>query len=381
MHYIVAYLIYVAVIARAIGWNQETAPIAAAIWILLAIFGVVLFSQQALTRRFPRYPRLYILVQSALVIAMLYSDPTLDFLPLLFLPLSFQAVQFFPNWVGFAWIGVYSLAMVGMFLFGLEWQAGVTMVITGSAANVLMGSFAHLITRTEQRRLDNQRLFAHLQEAYRQLKDSAIQAEALAAATERHRLARELHDSLTQTLFSMNLAVQSAQLATQEDALQADEHLIRLQTLARSAASEVQALTGQTALRPPAQGGLVEAIQRLAQERLAQDGLQATIEVTGERVLPEFVVVNLYRIVQEALNNISRHAGVNRALIKLRLENPTACLEIVDEGCGFDMAGLKYAYGYGLRGMAERAAEIGWKLEINSRPGHGTHIYVEEEAA
>jgi signal transduction histidine kinase len=380
MGYIVTYLIYGAVIARAIGWNQETAPIASAIWILLAIFGIVLFSQQAVTRRYPGYPRLYILVQSVLVIAMLYRDPTLDFLPLLFLPLSFQAVQFFRGWIGFAWIGVYSLAMAGMFLFGLEWQAGVTMVITGSAANVLMGSFAHLITRTEKRRTDNQHLFADLQEAYRQLKDSAVQAEALAAATERHRLVRELHDSLTQTLFSMNLAVQSAQLAMQEDVLQAGEHLIRLQTLARSAAGEVQALTGQAALRPPAQGDLVEAIQRLAGERLVQDGLQVTLQVSGGRVLPESVVINLYRIVQEALNNISRHAGVNQALVRLHLESPTARLEVIDGGVGFDMAGLKPAHGYGLRGMAERADEIGWKLEVSSRPGQGTCICIVEEA-
>ena len=106
--------------------------------------------------------------------------------------------------------------MAGMFLFGLEWEAGLTIVLAGSGANVLMGSFAHLIARTEQRRQENQRLFGDLQEAYRQLKDSAAQAEALAAATERHRLVRELHDSLTQTLFSMNLAVQSAQLSFAE---------------------------------------------------------------------------------------------------------------------------------------------------------------------
>jgi hypothetical protein len=95
VRYFVTYLIYVAVITRAIGWNQETAPIPLAIWILLAIFGGVLFSQQALTRRFPLYPRVYVLVQSVLVITMLYLDPTIDFLTLLFLPLSFQVVQFF----------------------------------------------------------------------------------------------------------------------------------------------------------------------------------------------------------------------------------------------------------------------------------------------
>ena len=379
MRYFAIYLIYIAVIARAFGWNYETEPIPIPIWILLTIFGVILFSERALTRRFSFYPRLYTLAQSALVITMLYSAPTLDFLPMLFFPLSFQSVQFFHAPVGFAWIAGFILAMSGMFFFGMEWEAGVTMVLAGGGANLLMGSFAHLIERTEQRHLDNQLLLRDLQEAYYRLKDSATQAEALAAATERHRLARELHDSLTQTLFSMNLAVQSAQLSIQEAPLQTEGYLIRLQNLARSAASEVQTLTRQTPFPSLAQGGLASIIQHLAEERLAQDGLQVTLEITGQRILPELVEINLYRIAQEALNNITRHAGVQRAQVRLCLEIPIASLEIVDEGCGFNLEESLKGKGFGLTGMAERANEIGWELEIKSHPGKGTHIRVVEK--
>ncbi len=381
MHYLATYLIYVAVIARAIGWNQETAPIPTTIWILLAIFGVILFSERVLTRHFPLYPRLYTLLQSALVIAMLYLAPSIDFLTLLFLPLSFQAVQFFHDLVGFAWIGGFTLAMAGRLFFGLEWEAGLTNVLAGGAANVLMGSFAHLMAHTEQRRLENQRMFGELQSAYRQLKDSAAQAEALAAATERHRLVRELHDSLTQTLFSMNLAVQSAQLSITEVPLQAEEHLIRLQSLARSAATEVQALIGQAPHPLLTQEGLVTAIKRLADDRQVQDGLQVKVEVSGQRLLPEAVSLNLYRIAQEALNNVARHSGVRQALIRLCLESPIASLEIMDKGSGFDPASPKDLNGFGLTGMAARADEIGWRLEIISHPRQGTHIRVEEKAA
>jgi signal transduction histidine kinase len=381
MRYLTTTLIYVAVIARAVGWNYETAPIPTDIWVLLGVFGAMLFSQRALTRRFPRYPRLYTLAQSGLVIAMLYRAPTLDFLPMLSYSLSFQAVEFFGARIGFAWIGVFSLAMAGMFFFGLEWQAGLTMLLGSGAVNLLMGSFAHMTARTERRRQENQRMFGELQEAYRRLKDSAAQAEALAAAAERHRLVRELHDSLTQTLFSMNLAVQSAQLAMAEVPLQTEEHLARLQTLARSAAGEVQALTGQIPARPPAHEGLATALQKLAEQRLAQDGLQVSLEVSGQRSLPTVVETNLYRIVQEALNNISHHAGVRQGLVRLRLEAPTASLEIEDAGCGFELEGKKRSSGYGLAGMAERATEIGWELQIQSRPGEGTRIRVEEKTS
>ena len=252
------------------------------------------------------------------------------------------------------------------------------MVLAGGGVNMLMGSFAHLIERTEQKRLDNQKLFRDLQEAYYQLKDSAAQAETLAVVTERHRLARELHDSLTQTLFSMNLAVQSAQLSIQEAPLQTEGYLVHLQNLARSAAREVQTLTRQTPFHPLTQGGLAATLQGLAEERLTQDGLHVTLEITGQRSLPEFAEINLYRIAQEALNNITRHAGVRQAQVRLCLEIPTANLEIVDEGSGFNLAESMQGKGFGLIGMAERANEIGWKLEIKSHPGKGTHIRVAE---
>ena len=118
-----------------------------------------------------------------------------------------------------------------------------------------------------------------------------------------------LHDSLTQTLFSMNLAVQAAQISAQNATGAVGEHLLRLQSLARSAAGEVQALTGQTRSSSPDPQGLESAIRRLAEERLAQDGLRAQVTVSGRRKFPAEVESALYRIVQEALNNITRHAG------------------------------------------------------------------------
>lgn len=381
MRNLATYLVYIAVIARAIGWNQETFPIPTTIWILLVVFGILLFSERALTQRFPFYPRVYTLVQSGVAIAMLYQAPTIDFLAMLLMPLSFQAVQFFHDLVGFAWIAGFSLAMGGMMLLGLEWQAGLTMLLANTGANFLMGSFAHLIARTEQKQRENQRLFGDLQEAYRHLKDSAAQAEALSAATERHRLVRELHDSLTQTLFSMNLAVQSAQFSTGGMSSDAEEYLNRLQALARNAASEVQELTGQVTRHLPLQGELTAALQKLADERQEQEGLQVTLEVTGQRVFPGAVEANLYRITQEALNNVSHHAGVRQALVKLRLEAPIASLEVIDEGCGFVASSPGRISGYGLEGMAERAREIGWELVIKSAPGEGTRIRVEEKPA
>lgn len=379
MRYFVTYLIYIAVLVRAAGWSQDSGPIPTPVWPLLGIFGLLLFSEQALTRRLTWYHRPYLLGQSALVIVMLYMAPTLDILTMLFLPLSFQAVQFFPGRIGFFWIGVFSLSMLGLFFVGAEIDAGIAMILNSTLVNTLMGSFAHLMKRTEQKRKENQQLFARLQTAYRKLKDSAAQAEALAAAEERHRLVRELHDSLTQTLFSMNLAVQAAQFSLEGTSGQVEEHLLRLQSLTRSAAAEVQSLTGQIPVRQPTQAGLEAALRQLAEERLSQDGLEVTIEVTGQRELPAVTQTTLYRIAQEALNNITRHAGVCTAVIRLSLESPPARLEIEDAGCGFDAAGPAQHSGFGLSGMASRATEISWSFTVQSQPGRGTCIRVEEQ--
>lgn len=390
MRYFASWLIYLAVLARAAGWNLDSPTIPGLIWAQLAAFGMILLLEPRLTRYWPTFPRLYVLVQSALLIAMLYTAPNLDFLSLLFFPLSFQAVQSFGVRAGFAWIGVFSLSMAGMLFSGMEWKPGMMMLLLASAANGLIGSFAVLMDRTERDRRENQRLFGELQTAYHHLSEYANQAEALAAAEERHRMVRELHDSLTQTLFSMNLAVQAAQLAAGQSPPQTLQHLRRLQTLARSAASELQALAGPSLTQGRMRGGLAAALKRLIGERQLQDGLQVTLEIAGTDQedaaavgatwLSEKAQINLYHIAQEALNNVAKHARTARAVVRLNLARRPARLEVQDDGCGFDLGNPQRRSGFGLGEMAERAGEIGWEIIIDSAPGRGTRICVREKA-
>jgi signal transduction histidine kinase len=91
------------------------------------------------------------------------------------------------------------------------------------------------------------------------------------------------------------------------------------------------------------------------------------------------VAAGLYRIAQEALNNIAKHAGVSEACVRLDLERRPAVLEIRDQGAGFDPARITHLPGHaGLPGMADRAREMGWTLKIDSQPGRGTTVRVEE---
>jgi signal transduction histidine kinase len=376
-------LIYAAVLVRAAAWYEDNPPAQGDVIALLIIFGLLLVSEPLFTRRFPRYPYLYLILQSSLTLVLLLSAPGMDFLPALFFPLSFQAVEFFDRRLGFLWIGAFTLAMSGPLIIGWDWQLpGFASVLINGGTSFLVGNFAHLIHRAEQASQENQRLLAEVEAAYHQLQDYAAQVEEYAASQERSRMARELHDSVTQTLFSMNLTVQGAQLLAGKDPERAAGQLDRLQELARSASGEIQVLVSQLRPRSVTGEGLEAALHRLAIERRERDGLQIQMEIRGdsqEKDMPEPVVMGLYRIAQEALNNVAKHAGTCEAILRLNLESQPFFLEVEDHGLGFEPDKVSRSLNHiGLPGMADRARELGWSLQIEAQPGQGTRIRVEE---
>jgi len=328
----------------------------------------------------PWLPLVYLFLQSGLVVGLLLVPPILDFFGLLFIPLSLQAVFFFGRRLGFLCIALFFLAMAGPMLVDEKgWIFGLAMTVLNTGYCLLFSGYAHQVQRAETVHRHNQDILGELQVAHRRLQGYAAQVEELAAERERSRLARELHDSVTQTVFSMNLTVQSARLLLEREPDRVAGQLERLEELAASAMGEIQALVSQLRPRSVAEEGLPTALHRLATERQGRDGLQVTVEVSGERVLPDPVAAGLYRIAQEALTNVARHAGMQQATVRLNLAGEASLLEIEDGGLGFDPPSASSQRGHlGLAGMAERAREIGWSLSIESRPGCGTRIRVEE---
>lgn len=337
-------------------------------------------SVEGLSLRRRWLPLAYLSVQCGLVIGLLLNRPVQDFYALLLMPLSLQAVLFFGRRGGSLCIAAFTLAMAGPLIASQEgWIFGLVMVFLYGGLCFLIGGYAHQIGQAEAARGHNLRLLDELEVAYRQLQGYAMQVEDLAAEQERSRLARELHDSVTQTVFSMNLTVQSARLLLERDPGRVAGQLLRLEELAASAMGEIQTLVSQ--LRPTSrvEEGLPATLRRLAAERLERDGLHVTVEVNGELALSEAVAGGLYHITQEALTNVAKHAGTQQATVRLDLTPKTSFLEIEDHGLGFDPQSASSQRGHlGLAGMAERAQELGWKLSIESQPGHGTRIHVEE---
>lgn len=380
MRLAVLLLLYTAVLIRTIAYSYYDTPVPGGLYALQAAYGILLVSEPFITSRLRIYPWIYMGTMFSLVLVMMLVMPTIDFLPTLFYPLSFQAVLFFDRRLGYSWIVAFTLAMFYPIMDGWGWQIeGLAIVILDSIACFLVGSYANMIQRSDLARGANQRLLVEVQEAYRKLQDYAMQVEEQAILSERSRMARELHDSVTQTIFSMNLTVQSARMLWKVDRARVAEQLDRLQELTRSAVSEIQVLVSQLRPHTLADESLQKSLERLIDERQQRDGMQILLEVSGERNLPQSTVSGLYRIVQEALNNVIKHAGTRKAVVRIQLDDRPAYLEIEDRGIGFEPDNAARDLNHiGLAGMSDRARELGWKLEINSHPGRGTRIRIEE---
>jgi signal transduction histidine kinase/DNA-binding LacI/PurR family transcriptional regulator len=199
---------------------------------------------------------------------------------------------------------------------------------------------------------------------------------------ERHRLATELHDSVSQALFSMTLQTRAVELAVQQDGAPPDGRVARglaeLRNLTQGALAEMRALIFQ--LRPDMlrQEGVVAAVRRHVVAVSAREGFPVDVLAPAERLpLDEQAEQELYRIVQEALHNCVKHANPNRVEIRFTPTGERGLLvEVADDGVGFD-PGLPRSGHLGLIGMRERTDRLGGRFEIDSAPGKPTTIRVE----
>lgn len=207
------------------------------------------------------------------------------------------------------------------------------------------------------------------------------QAQLVAALEERNRLARDLHDSVTQTLFSITLTAESARAMLIKKPERVEAQLDRLQVMARGALAEMRALIFQ--LRPAAleEQGLITALQKHIESVKVKEHLDIEFDVFGERRLSNEHEQTLYRITQEALNNIMKHAQASKVLIKLTIDDQQAELAIHDNGVGFSPqevvnSGSTERKSLGMTSMRERAELAGGALHVESKPGEGTKIRV-----
>ena len=195
---------------------------------------------------------------------------------------------------------------------------------------------------------------------------------------ERQRLARELHDSVTQSLYGINLYAEAAagHLALgQLD--QTKQHLDDIQKTAQESLSEIRLLIYE--LRPPIleQEGLIAALQNRLYSVESRAELKSSLKSNLKERLPLNVEEGLFRIAQEALNNTLKHAQAKKTEISILKNNRTVTMEVADNGKGFDPTTACQEGCLGILSMRERASEQDWEFRLDSSPGAGTRIRVE----
>ncbi|MFZ0533931.1 MAG: sensor histidine kinase [Anaerolineales bacterium] len=377
--YLAAGLIYAAVLLRSTLIYRDTPVLGQVLGLLLLFLGLFL-SEMALTRHGSIWFHIYLVLQAILTSLLIYGPEfkEYDYYSLLFAILGMQAMRYLNSRASFSWFLVF-FVLIGVAFFRFEGPVeGLTRLLLFGSVIVFLASYSLAARRAQEARSHNQSLMLQLQDANQQLEKYSDTLEKLGVARERQRLARELHDSVTQTIFSMTLTTQSALLLLERDPNRVGAQLERLSQLTQSALVEMHTLISELRPEQVAGVGLVTSLRQHINDRHLPEGLAVTLEVDGEQALFPLEDQGLFRIAQEALNNVVKHASATRASLRLHMDEPF-WIEIVDNGQGFDLQQPQGGGRVGLPGMRERAAEIGWNLIIQSGPGEGTHIRVEKK--
>ncbi len=201
------------------------------------------------------------------------------------------------------------------------------------------------------------------------------QAAELAAGRERAHLAQELHDSVTQALFSMTMTAGAARRLVEQDRPGVDAKLDELSELAREALAEMRGLIFE--LRPGnlAEEGFEPALRKHLTAIQGRTGLIVRLDVAPDLGrLPAAIEGALYRIAQEAIHNVVKHAGAREAQVRVARLTSEVLMTVSDDGTGFD-AQMR-TDGLGLPGMAARAERLGGRAGVESSPGGGTTVSV-----
>ena len=379
LYYAFGGLFILAVAVRLLGFyfleEHELRWVAAA---TLAGFALLYATERKISSWFGGYLHLYLAMQVGLALLIMLLPPNHFFSAGLGLVLSAQAVLLLPGRQAYAWIG----AITGVMLFGLVRGQGLfnglSLGLLYVAGYLLTGAYADAVGRATASQERSQTLLSDLRKAHEQLRSYSAQAEEMAVIEERHRLARDLHDSVIQALYGLVLSAEGAARKLAEGhAHLVGERLIDIRRTAQSALHEMRLLIFE--LRPPdlQTDGLLAAIRTRLEAVEMRAGMKASLQVEGDGPVPGDLETGLYRVVQEALNNALKHSGAENVVVSLRFLASAIEVEVADDGIGFELGAVQSVGGLGLRGMHERAAQLGGRLSLHSLPRQGTRVRLE----
>ncbi|MEO0867567.1 MAG: sensor histidine kinase [Cyanobacteria bacterium J06642_11] len=213
-----------------------------------------------------------------------------------------------------------------------------------------------------------------LEIAHTQLQQYALKMEGQAALQERNRIAREIHDSLGHSLTAQTILLENVLLFWEQDAERAKSYLLEAKDSSYQALKDVSRAVAALRDSPPANKPLPTAIPELVQKICHSSSITPAWEINITTPLPDELSLAAYRIVQEALTNVVKHAQATQLSVQLSTKPQSLYVQVLDNGKGFDPS--KNTTGFGLRGMKERAIALGGTCQIWSAPETGCRISV-----
>jgi signal transduction histidine kinase len=266
-----------------------------------------------------------------------------------------------------------SVLHLGMGLWATAGESGRYLFLTQAAARITLLFLVPFIVSVLAERERAQH--AHLEAAHQRLQRHAATVEQLAVSRERNRMARELHDTLAHSLSALTVQLEALRTLLKNDADAAEPVVGELADLARHGLEESRQAIQALRREPVEVLGLANALRDMLGAFQARTGIPASLAVSGEGLdLTTAEAQTLYRIAEEALINVERHAAAQKVEVRLACGSERVDLVIRDDGAGFDPQGVNPDR-YGLTGMAERASMVGASLEVRSRPGGGTEVW------
>ena len=365
------YLMVAAVVVRVFDRLSFTSEAAA------VVAGVGLFACIAAARDSGRFvpsrrPLLYLGLQTAIATALLSIEPSLDFLALLFVLLSLQAVLLLPDPTRYLWLVALSLLTAVIFFTNYDPDEALAFTLTYCGAYIFFGLLAKAVVDSEAARKTSERLLTELREKEARLRE-------LAVSEERNRLAREMHDTLAQGFTGIVLQLEAAEQSIEDAPQEAASRLARAKSLARESLQEARRSVWNLLPQALEERSVEEAL-RDEVRRFASEGQERTsFNVRGQRTsLAAPVQTALLRVCQESLTNVRKHAAATEVSVTLSYESDSVLVQILDNGVGISSsAGLTDGSGRGLAGMKERAQILGGRFLAEETEAGGTRVLVE----
>jgi len=294
-------------------------------------------------------------------------------IPFLAVPLILTAWQYDLEQVIWFCLGTAAFEIALVVLYGTMGAtrpaAEIEVILVRTVLFILIGYIVHNLVSAQRRQR------AELAEANRKLTEFAAAMEQLSITRERSRLARELHDTLAHTLSGLAVQLEAVSALWESDPSRARSLLQRASETTRSGLIETRRALQALRASPLEDLGLGGALRELAEAAAQRARLALQVEIPPDLAQqPAEVEQALYRVAQEALENVVHHARAHRLRVTLARESEALILEINDDGRGLAEKEPAEERGYGLRGMRERAELVGADLTVASAPEHGTTI-------